>query len=414
MADDGNNIFLFVIWEKARRFEPRLIEAISSRFRILRTREVSWPRRHFTTNLAAFYGWKDWFCWWNKARKCGCGPFLAIEVEDPAPKWELGSDTSGHNFILNVNIRDMKRGLRALTRHSNRVHASMTYEETAHELSALASIGPDGRIPFKAMEFNDGQRGCHLSVPAETTGQETAHAKKDASITADRIDALLASGALERLGMGMRRACYRLPGTSLCVKCYRSDAEIEEGRHPGKLPAKPLKSAVVREIRRYRFNKRRNTCCQEYRYWLELKKCIPANLMTAFPSNMELVLLPSRGWAIVEELVANADGTPVRTFLEEWRQTDDKAKITLLAAYNALAAALVRHAVRFYDPQTIFVQRPAEGVFRLRITDFEPGSRLLVPIDTIPAITRLKVRRRFSRYMQTYGLRMSGDSGVLA
>lgn len=132
--------------------------------------------------------------------------------------------------------------------------------------------------------------------------------------------------------------------------------------------------------------------------------------MAAFPANIELVLLPSRGWAIVEELVSNADGTPVRKFLEEWRQVDDSSKTTLLAAYKALAVALVRHAVRFYDPQTIFVQCPTEGVFRLRITDFEPGSRLLVPIDAIPAITRLKVRRRFARYMQAYGLEMSGDN----
>ena len=409
-AAASDNTFLFVIWSKARRFEPQILDAISTRFKVLDSYEISWPARHFTENLASFYGWKNRFCWWNKARKCGRGPFLAVKVEDPAPKWEFGSDTSRHNLILNDNIRAMKRGLRALTRHSNRVHASMTCEETAHELSALASIGPDGRIPFKAMEFNDGLRRCHFFATTETTGPENAPAKKDAPITADQIDALLTSGTLERIGMGSRRACYRLPGTGLCVKCYRSDAEIEEGRHPGKPPVKPLRSAVVREIRRYRFNKRRNTCCQEYRYWMKLKKCIPANLMSAFPANMELVLLPSRGWAIVEEFVANADGTPVRKFLEEWQQMDNTSKTTLRTAYNALAAALVRHAVRFYDPQTIFVQRAAEGIFRLRITDFEPGSRLLVPIDAIPAITRLKVRRRFARYMQSYGLAMRGGN----
>ena len=84
----GPERFLFVIWEKARKFEPQLLKEISSRFRVLRTYEVTWPRRYFTANLAAFYGWRNRFCWWNKARKCGRGPFLAIEVEDSSPKWE--------------------------------------------------------------------------------------------------------------------------------------------------------------------------------------------------------------------------------------------------------------------------------------------------------------------------------------
>ena len=145
--------FLFVIWEKARKVEPQLLQAISARFRIVRKFEVVWPRRYFTANLASFYGWKDWFCWWNKARKCGRGSFLAIEVEDPAPKWVHGVDTFGHGLMLNANVRDLKKTLRSMTGHSNRVHASMTREETAHELAALAAIDANGHIPFKAIRY---------------------------------------------------------------------------------------------------------------------------------------------------------------------------------------------------------------------------------------------------------------------
>ena len=94
--------FLFVIWEKARKQETQLREVISSRFKVIREFEVTWPRRHFTANLAAFYGWKDRFCWWNKARKCGRGPFLVIEVVDPSPKWMRGGDTSGQSGNTNV------------------------------------------------------------------------------------------------------------------------------------------------------------------------------------------------------------------------------------------------------------------------------------------------------------------------
>lgn len=62
--------------------------------------------------------------------------------------------------------------------------------------------------------------------------------------TAERTDALLTGGSLERLGAGSRRACYRLPGTGLRVKCYRNDVEAEEGRRPGKSPVPNLRSAI--------------------------------------------------------------------------------------------------------------------------------------------------------------------------
>lgn len=145
--------FLFVIWSKARRNEAGMLDAISTRFKVLRKYEVVWPKRYFTANLAAFYGWKDRFCWWNKARKCGKGSFLVIEVEDPEPNWVRDSDTSGHDLLLDANIRDVKRMLRKIDGYENRVHASQTREETTHELAALASTDASGKIQFKAINY---------------------------------------------------------------------------------------------------------------------------------------------------------------------------------------------------------------------------------------------------------------------
>ena len=218
------------------------------------------------------------------------------------------------------------------------------------------------------------------------------------------LDRLLASGALERIGMGSRRACYRLPDGKHCLKCYRSDAEILEGKYPGRTPPKPLAPGAAREIRRYRFDERHNTCCQEYRYWLELKKRLPADLMAIFPATMEQVYLPSRGWALVEELVLNADGSMPKKFIEEWVDSDAQRRYALLQDYDSLGRELSRSAVRFYDPPNIAVQRLADGSFRLRVTDFEPASRLLVPIDRIPAVARFKVRRRFARHLRNWGI----------
>ena len=230
------------------------------------------------------------------------------------------------------------------------------------------------------------------------------------STSAEELDRMLASGALERIGMGSRRACYRLPDGKRCLKCYRSDAEIEEGKYPGLLPVSPLADGAVREIGRSRFDERRNTCCQEYRYWLELRTRLPSDLMAAFPSTMEQVCLPSRGWALIEELVVNADGSMPRKFAEEWRSADSQQRRSLFAALNALKDKISRNAVRFYDPQTIIVQKCADGSFRLRIMDFEPISRLLIPVDEIPLIRCFKVRRRFARYFLQNGVQMQPDN----
>lgn len=223
--------------------------------------------------------------------------------------------------------------------------------------------------------------------------------------TSAELDEFFRSGALVRLGMGSRRACYRLRrGGSLCFKCYKSEDEIAEGKDPGKLNPRKLEPSVVREIEKYRFDERRNTCCQEYRYWRNLKLRAPAELMSAFPETMEIVKTKSRGWCLVEELIANEDGTPIVKFLPTWRKADESGRRELLSALDSFERMLVRHSIRFFDPQTIMVQR-TNGGFRLRVPDFEPATRTLIPIDAIfPALTRAKICRRFARYRKMLGL----------
>ena len=152
------DLFLFVLWSEARRQEAEILSMISDRFRIVRSFEVSWPKRHFAENLAAFYGWKSWHVWRNKARKCGTGPFLAVIVEDPSPVWVRTSDTSGHELIVDGNVHSLKMQLRSITGRSNVVHSSVTSAETAHQLAALESSAEDGPIPFRRMVYEDDAR----------------------------------------------------------------------------------------------------------------------------------------------------------------------------------------------------------------------------------------------------------------
>lgn len=250
---------------------------------------------------------------------------------------------------------------------------------------------------------------CSIDMPISERNATKDGGACGVRYSAEELERLLANCALERIGMGTRRTCYRLPDGRHCLKCYRSDAEIAEGKHPGQIPLKPLAAAVVREIRRCRFNDRRNTSCHEYRYWLELKKRLPADVMAVFPASMEKVLLPSRGWALVEELVVNADGSLPRSFAEEWRWgADAQERKDMLGLFNVLCNVLVRYAVRFFDPQNILVQRLSGTCFRLRITDFEPASRLLLPVDRIPQLVRFKIRRRFARHLRVWSITPQG------
>ena len=211
---------------------------------------------------------------------------------------------------------------------------------------------------------------------------------------------------MERLGIGSRRACYAIPGTGLCVKCYRSEEEIALGKHVGYEPFKPLAAAVVREIRRHRASER-NTSCQEWRYYNELKGRLPAELAAAFPDVLERVFVPARGWCVVENVICNHDGSPVRKFHEVLQDAafkgDARKRDSLTAALDGLEDGLVRYAVRFYDPQNVMVQWTAEDAFRLRIVDFEPATRSFIPLDSVlSALVRRKVRRRFARYREAF------------
>lgn len=220
--------------------------------------------------------------------------------------------------------------------------------------------------------------------------------------TAEELEALFQEGKLERIGMGSRRACYRLPHGGLCVKCYRSDEEIREGKYGGD---RKLSASVVREIKRHRFDRVRNTSCQEYRYLTGLVRSAPEDVIAYFPSYMHELNINARGWCLVEELICNADGSAADLFADEYRRADVVTKRGLLASFGEMTQKFIDNAVRFYDPQNVLVQWIGDGSFRLRIADFEPMSRTLIPLDFYcPALVRMKVRRRVRRALLQLGI----------
>lgn len=134
------NIFLFVLWPKARSKEAEMIDEISRRLRILGTCEVAWPRGEWIKRFKDFYGFGSSFMWWNKYRKCGRGLFKVVVVEDVAPVWFQSEDSLSRKMQMDSNIHSLKKHLRELSEHSNVVHASMSHIETDEEIRSLFGV----------------------------------------------------------------------------------------------------------------------------------------------------------------------------------------------------------------------------------------------------------------------------------
>lgn len=229
--------------------------------------------------------------------------------------------------------------------------------------------------------------------------------------TAEEIDVLFREGKLPRIGMGSRRACYKVPGAKLCVKCYRSDDEISEGKYNGDLALSP---SVVREIKKARFDEKRNTSCQEYRYWKKLKERLPPEIFAVFPQTLECISVPSRGWCLTEERVENYDGSEPVSFKSAYRASDGCGRKKLLAAFAGLVERFRVYAVRFYDPQNLLVQKISDDDFVLRIVDFEPATRSLFSFDSMhPFFIRRKMLRRVKRWLNAQlGSELPGTFGT--
>ena len=216
--------------------------------------------------------------------------------------------------------------------------------------------------------------------------------------TTEELGTLFRDGKMVRLGMGSRRACYKIPGSDFCVKCYRSDDEIREGKYNGELPLSPT---IVREITKARFDEKSNTSCQEYRYWKKLREKLPAEVFKVFPQTLECISVPSRGWCLIEECLKSFDGSEPEDFSSAYLAADNRGKKRLLSAFLRLIEQFRVYTVRFYDPQNLLVQRISNDDFVLRIVDFEPVSRCFLPFDSmLPSLVRMKTMRRARRWLK--------------
>lgn len=150
-------LHLFIIWEKGRYLSEPILADIASKFKILQTFNICWPKNSFAAFLARFYG-KNLPKGCRKERECGDGDFLAVVVEDNHPIYEQGQ---------NLNMTDAKGLYRRWFQGRNYIHCSDCAEEGVANLEMLLGLTKNEFYNQYGHNKWDGRLVYFRTAPAE-------------------------------------------------------------------------------------------------------------------------------------------------------------------------------------------------------------------------------------------------------
>ena len=122
---------VFVIWDKGRHCEKRILDDIKANFEVFYVGEVAFPCKARDA-YCRFYGSRR-FNVRKKVRRCGKGPFLVILVRDPSPTHVI--DPAGKTVNEKVFLR--KKEYRQWAGESYRIHSSLTTAEYLRDIYRL-------------------------------------------------------------------------------------------------------------------------------------------------------------------------------------------------------------------------------------------------------------------------------------
>jgi len=195
----------------------------------------------------------------------------------------------------------------------------------------------------------------------------------------------------ELIGSGAVRSCYREPGGQTCVKFYTCQDKL----HPKRKQSTRLRLLLTRHLYWFNIN------MQEWRYYQRLKKRLPAEVLKAFPEQMDPLYSPRYGWGLRETLLLNADGSPTRLVEKELKVMKSHAEAQeLFERVSDFLSQMIRYAVPVYDPRNILVQWVSPARYELRMVDFEPRAKAFVPgLSYLAWFVRHRVATRSQRYL---------------
>lgn len=129
-----SEIYLFVIWEKARSVERRILADIARHMRVKSVQEQSWPIPA-AEGYARFYGAKASLAA-GKVESCGGGAFVTVIVEDPKVRYGWRETSRGMEYV-NLRTFLMKKRYRSWSEGGHCVHSTNSLKETRRDIFLL-------------------------------------------------------------------------------------------------------------------------------------------------------------------------------------------------------------------------------------------------------------------------------------
>ena len=126
----SSELQVFLIWNKARFLQDKILEDIQNKYNILQVFEIDWPRKSFSDNMTRFYS-KNLRSGFRKASECGRAKFLFIIAIDSSPE-NVYNNKKG--IILNIKAIQNKGLYREWTGGGFLVHGSDNEEEAEENI----------------------------------------------------------------------------------------------------------------------------------------------------------------------------------------------------------------------------------------------------------------------------------------
>ena len=152
-------LHLFVLWEKARRAEARILADLAREMPVVWQGEMAF-RGDAAAAYEAFYGVRRPVDGALKVRKCGGGRFRVVVVRDDDPRYGQRLARAGRYYEANERMYDLKARYREWAGRRHRVHGTTDRGEFARDVWLLTG--------HTAEEWARGvPDGIALNIPAQ-------------------------------------------------------------------------------------------------------------------------------------------------------------------------------------------------------------------------------------------------------
>ena len=207
------------------------------------------------------------------------------------------------------------------------------------------------------------------------------------------LNHLIFENELVEVGRGTRRVAYRVGDTGYCVKFYYPKEQCIE--------ALKMQKSIQRDVKWRRFNKARNSSSREVYVYNLFRHTMPVEIRRHMPEVCERVYHPEWGWGVIETYYTNPDGTAIIPYeFEIARQTPANRELIYDQAVEFLRA-IIKAGGLFYEPGNFHVLIKPDGSVELKLVDFEPESKTLIPLEMYSKwFRRRKLVRKSRRYLR--------------